>query len=294
MTTCPVCNSRDTTVKRGSTLSGPLLSENLRVTDRSYGSTALLYRCRSCRFVFADPEEVHTVVRLYTDLVDLDYEATAKTRRRQMDALVDSIFAYRPQVKTLLDVGAGIGLMLEAARARGLAAHGVEPSKWMVDTARAREIEGMHEGTIPHPSLAMSVFDAVTIVDVIEHVEDPVGLLLAAADYLDANGILVLVTPDVGSLPARILGKRWWHYRPAHIGYFDKKSLTHAAEEAGLAVVCRTRASWWFPVGYVAERVTTFFPALRLVHHKLTGSRFYGRTVRLNLFDSWLMLLEKQ
>jgi 2-polyprenyl-3-methyl-5-hydroxy-6-metoxy-1,4-benzoquinol methylase len=289
---CPVCSSTDTAEQRPSTLDGALTADHLRITDDTYGRTARLLECAGCRFVFADPSEVASVVDRYAEVVDPGYEATAVQRRRQMDALLAEVCDHTPGAATLLDVGAGIGLMVEAATARGLDAAGVEPGAWSVATAERRGVTGVHEGVLPHVALTGRTFDVVTVIDVIEHVDDPVGLLRDAAHHLAPGGVVAVVTPDVGSVAARALGRRWWHYRPAHIGYFDRSSLERAAVEAGLHVVARSRARWWFPVGYLAERVTGYLRFLGPVHRRLDGGRLYDRTVRLNLFDSWLVLLE--
>ena len=65
----------------------------------------------------------------------------------------------------------------------------------------------------------------MTLVDVIEHVADPLALLRGARDYVAPGGLVLLVTPDVDSVAARLFGKRWWHLRLAHVGYFNRRSL---------------------------------------------------------------------
>ena len=47
------------------------------------------------------------------------------------------------------------------------------------------------------------------------------------------DGIGMMVTPDINSFFARIMGKKWWHYRVAHIGYFNRKSLNILLDRAG-------------------------------------------------------------
>lgn len=44
---------------------------------------------------------------------------------------------------------------------------------------RAKEVNGVEliQGTYPHPALAGQQFDVVTVIDVIEHVGDPIRML---------------------------------------------------------------------------------------------------------------------
>src|SRR5690606_19629035 len=123
---------------------------------------------------------------------------------------------------------------------------GVEPSERLAAAGRGRGLEVV-TGTLPHAGLAGRKFDLVTVVDVIEHVTDPVALLRHAAAHLDAGGILAVVTPDLGSGTARLVGRRWWHFRAAHVGYFDRGTLARAASAAGLVERRRSRPRWYLP-----------------------------------------------
>jgi SAM-dependent methyltransferase len=52
--------------------------------------------------------------------------------------------------------------------------------------------------------LGVSGFDLVTAVEVIEHVESPVGFLRNVGRLLASEGLAILTTPNVDSLPARL------------------------------------------------------------------------------------------
>src|SRR6185312_17166433 len=103
----------------------------------------------------------------------------------------------------------------------------IEPSLALQAQAQARGLP-VHRGVLPSPNVT-GLYDIVTAVDVIEHVPDPVGLMRVIAATMAPQGIAVFVTPDVGSFAARLLSWKWWHYRIAHIGYFDQRTLRRAA-----------------------------------------------------------------
>src|SRR5258708_36021842 len=98
----------------------------------------------------------------------------------------------------LLDIGAGTGVLLEEAARMGYDAQGVEPSAWMCARCKEKGLR-IHRGVFPHPSVTGS-YDVVTLVDVLEHVPNPVGLLREIAQVLNPQGVAVVVTPDLGSL----------------------------------------------------------------------------------------------
>jgi 2-polyprenyl-3-methyl-5-hydroxy-6-metoxy-1,4-benzoquinol methylase len=76
-------------------------------------------------------------------------------------------------------------------------------------------------------------FDLITCVDIIEHVANPVEILKKCSSLLDKGGRLLIVTPDNASFAARLFGYRWWHYRIAHISYFNIETLKFALAAAG-------------------------------------------------------------
>ena len=62
---------------------------------------------------------------------------------------------------------------------------------------------------------------------------DPVELL-KNINNLMVKWIEVLVTPDVGSFASRLMRFRWWHYRTAHVCYFNLKTIDLALKQSGL------------------------------------------------------------
>jgi hypothetical protein len=127
----------------------------------------------------------------------------------------------------------------------------------------------------------------VTLVDVIEHVAQPVELLAQARALLAPGGVVAIVTPDLGSVAARAMGWRWWHFRVAHIGYFDRRTLSRACTRAGLRVERLSRPAWYFDVAYLWERICRDLPPALRVRAPRSLARV---VVPLNLRDSWLAL----
>ena len=65
--------------------------------------------------------------------------------------------------------------------------------------------------------------------DVIEHVTDPVEELKKVHRILKPKGVIFVVTPDVGGLWSKLLGRLWYHYKPVeHVVYFSEKTMKKA------------------------------------------------------------------
>lgn len=275
---------------RPSSITGELSSDDFAITDLRYGVTAAICRCGACGLLQCP--DTNDVLAFYQRLEDPQYEEGRAQRYLQAEQIIrttlKALGCASGHGKTLLDVGAGSGILLQAARKFGFSAVGIEPSSWLVVQARAHGLD-VHEGVLPHAA-ASGPFDVVTLIDVIEHVSEPGRLLSAIRDVLKPGGMAIVVTPDVASLIARVLSYRWWHYRIAHISYFDRKSLTIMTERAGLTVKQFRRPGWYFSYAYLRERLLQYLPAWLV-------PRAFGplksAVVPLNLGDSLLMICER-
>lgn len=272
-----------------------LSADDFLITDARYGHSLPLVQCAACGFVYAYPMPPQDILGLYQSLEDPEYLSGRAYRLRQMRGLVQRMRRDAPEARSLLDVGAGSGLLVEAAADLGLDAVGVEPARSLVADAHDHGLR-VHEGVLPHPELAGERFDLVTCIDVIEHVPDPVGLLTTLGDHVAEGGRLVLVTPDVESVAARTLGGRWWHYRLAHIGFLTRQATREALDRAGLVEVSRARPVWWFSAAYLTQRVGALTGTARLTT-KLDRPGVAGvlerLTLPLDLRDSWMIVCRR-
>lgn len=265
-----------------------LSSAAFRITDANYGHTAAIYRCDACGFL--ECPEIHDPLDFYESMEDEGYEHSAPARALQARMLLRNLSPYLTMPNPgLLDIGAGSGILVEEAKAAGFRAEGVEPSVWL-QTRAANKGLTVHRGVLPHPDVRPP-YDVVTLVDIVEHVTDPVALLRNAREMMAEDGVGLLVTPDVNSLAAHLLGWKWWHYRVAHVGYFNRKTLGLALAEAGLRPLAISRPKWYFPADYLADRLMRYLPPVLRMPVPRSLSRV---TIPLNLFDSLAVVFTKR
>lgn len=149
---------------------------------------------------------------------------------------ISALLGRRPQDTRLLDVGCSSGALLLTARALGFDSHGVEPSPEAAETARRAGLDvvtGFLE-TAGFPDVA---FDALILMEVIEHLGEARPLLAECRRVLKAGGVLLVTTPNFASWTASIMGARWdglsLTAMGGHISFFNPGSMRLIAERTG-------------------------------------------------------------
>jgi SAM-dependent methyltransferase len=171
---------------------------------------------------------------LYRDMRDDAYLGEEAGRRATASHLLDLI-AARVDGGRLLDVGCGHGLLLDEARSRGYETVGLELSR--AAARHAREALGLDVREVPVEDFADDEgFDVVVLADVLEHLDDPVGAVQRCAELLRAGGALCVVTPDPSSVTARLAGRRWWGFVPAHACLLPRATLRELLAARGLVI----------------------------------------------------------
>lgn len=183
---CPVCGSMDdrTLFLRATRPDKPFAAEMTTDVFAAYGRVA---RCRRCGMVYRNPRETDEhVLGAYAALEDGDY--LEERECRGMNALL-SLKALKRHVADgrLLEVGCSTGFFLNAARLE-FDCRGVEPSTWAARIARERFGLDVHGGPFETFEAEPGTFDAVAMIDVIEHVLDPRSVLRRVASLLHPGG----------------------------------------------------------------------------------------------------------
>jgi len=154
-----------------------------------------------------------------------------KTYRKRM-ALVRR---WLPAQARVLDVGCAAGYFLRVLREAGHDVHGVEVS----------------------PAIAREANDLVTLWDVIEHVPDPQAVLRTIRRLLKPTGHLLLETQNVASRWARLLGRRWHHYKHhEHLYHFTPATIRRLLDDCGFRAleIGAAYAGKYVSFGFLAER----------------------------------------
>ena len=146
----------------------------------------------------------------------------------------------------LLDVGAGRGELLRAARHAGWAAVGVEPSPTFAEHAARYSGAEVRREPLERCAFPDASFDAVVLKAVLEHLYNPGEVIREAARILRPGGALFVDVPNegglyfvVGNLYQRLRMRDWVvnlapTFEPYHVFGFSPRSLRALLAKHGL------------------------------------------------------------
>lgn len=269
--TCPICPSDTGTVVIGS------------APDFEYRTTGnvewTIVECSRCGTRFLDPCPADDTI---TSLYPSDYEPyrfddfpvlVRRVRDRVQRRKVARVRSIAPPGTTIMDLGCGSGSLLRLLRSSG------DPSWHLIgwdfpgphlERLRADGFEVIASPITSEAAPALCV-DVIILNQVLEHFREPDRTIRLCSQLLRPGGRLVIETPDVGGLDARIFRSRYWggYHVPRHFVMFSGPGLRELLQANGFRVT--HSASLLSPAFWVQS-----------AHHWLTervGGRHLSRLV---------------
>lgn len=156
-------------------------------------------------------------------------------------AFADDHFDDGCSSRSLLDIGAGIGVFPAAMKSAGWSVTAIEPDPRTVNHLRNNVGVTACAGSLMDiDSGRLGPFHVVTFNKVLEHIEDPVPVLIRGRDFVTRDGFVYVELPDVA---AAAEGPEREEFFVEHHHVFSPASVAMLANRAGLspAVVERLR-----------------------------------------------------
>lgn len=235
MLQCPICRSGKF----------KLLYDFSGKEFQCYPVPGKILRCKECGFLYKEFDkklnDVYDDVYAQEYLALEEYHSGDKTRKffkrvlRKSDKLGEGM--------KLLDVGCGVGTALEVARDMGFEAEGVELNQKLSEIARKKGFVVYNDFveylSFPHK------YDIIIMMDLIEHLSDPLSVLNSLKNNLSDNGVIIIYTPNHRSLIVSVFRLLYslGYKKPAvltfasnHISFFDNCSIQVAAANCGMKI----------------------------------------------------------
>lgn len=230
MRPCPLCKKDDYKIK--------YRTEGFRVA-----------RCRACGFVYLlNPPEISEAQESYdeyfTKIAASSYAADSTDGNLRQQWLINQqrlnwLRLIKPRGR-LLDIGCGRGYFLHHARNFGYEAAGIEISPLAAKYAREELGLSVRTGDIQKPGLldSQSTYDLITLWHVLEHIQDPLPILIETRKRLTPGGVLIVEVPNLHSLKFLLspASHRWvgGNHPRYHCSFFTRSTLEALLANANL------------------------------------------------------------
>jgi SAM-dependent methyltransferase len=216
------------------------------IRDGSFGGikhSAIVYECSNCgvqKLKEEDciPEEFYESGE-YREKLEQSLKSTeAIVEQDEMQHYtLNTLFPYSLRESSVLDVGCGVGSLLDRLQNISSNQVGIEPCKPYLESLKER-------GYNVFPSLEdakkeySNSIDYAFSIQVIEHVKNPKEFLKEIKNLMKPDGKILISTPNRNDILMTLLKDKFYpfFYRTQHRWYFDQKSLTICSELAGLKV----------------------------------------------------------
>ncbi len=135
-----------------------------------------------------------------------------------------------------LDVGCSFGGLLKCAE-RFFSPHGIEISPYSHGHVSKLFPGKIHNGTLEDHNFSENFFSVITMVEVIEHLEDPGFAIDECFKLLRDRGILLIQTANMDGRQAKKEGSNYAYYMPGHLSYFSMSNLSDRLKAAGFSKI---------------------------------------------------------
>jgi 2-polyprenyl-3-methyl-5-hydroxy-6-metoxy-1,4-benzoquinol methylase len=197
-------------------------------------------RCPACGLVLLHPAPDNEVLQNYYNAsYEVDFRSYFKGVKRRSKTILEELAKHFPNRGRLLEVGCSYGGFLTEARRDGWEVTGVELNRSAAGYAREQLGLRVFSGSLPDQVQQLGEpFDVLAMFHVIEHVSNPLLLLESCRKLMKPGGLLVLKTPNVASVIARLTGASWhWVSPPAHLYLYSPATLSALLTKSGYQAV---------------------------------------------------------
>ena len=182
--------------------------------------------------------------------------------RHRNRCITDLVGRHAPD-GPIFDIGGGNGFVSYALNEAGFPTALVEPGGTGIANARRRGVETVIRSEAQAAGFRPSSLPAVGLFDVLEHIDDDVGMLRWLSDTMVAGGKLYLTVPALGWL---------WSNEDVHAGHFRRYTARGSVREAPRFRIRGPFMSYFFSPLVLPIFLIRSLPARLRIRQNTTGA----------------------
>lgn len=217
--------------------------------------TFTIVKCQNCGLIYVNPRlNENELLKIYDDLyftgerrygIEDYFGRGRKSAQKRAYETIQIIKKHKRQ-GNILDVGCAGGIFLKVAQENNFNAYGIEVSKYAVEAAEKILNLKIELGTLEKCKFKNKFFDVITLLDVIEHFPDPYCSLQKINSLLKDDGIILIYTPNINSLPFYVIKEGWGIIAPEHhLHYFSPETIEMLLNKTGFII----KKIWFDEIG---------------------------------------------
>ena len=264
-------------------------------------------RCQDCGITYLKPKDVdmknyynQNYRKLYTPIIGKTLSAREIFNfylPYQQERIDEIKHILNPKMK-VLDIGCSTGHFLYAMRDYVQECIGIEFNR--EDARFTNEELGIKTYTEPiqDTDIPLEYFDLVTVSQVLEHIDDPIGFLTTIYNYMKPDGFLYIEVPNIRDALIFVYNIEsyadFW-FREPHVFYFSPETLSMVLERSGFSGATKTVQGYnfinhinWILTGNPQESVDNGMSKPMLIN-----SESVNPIIRTE-FNNWIQEVDKE
>lgn len=216
--------------------------EDKALPSHKYPCGMNIIQCHICSFTYSmqvlNPEcdkQYYSSTSAYDIYLRLkNHPLYQKLEQTKAQYIVQVANQFTEKKGMMLDIGSGTGSLVLEAKNEGWNATGIEANPTFIEESLNKNLK-IIQGFFPEAmqEIDLHSYNFISMLDVLEHLVNPVEFLRLVKQYLSSAGILLIQVPNLNSLLIRLDGEKNNNFCIGHWSYFTPATLDKVLQQVG-------------------------------------------------------------
>lgn len=250
------------------------------------------YLCHNCNALYISPlpssKDIATHYKM--NFVYRVVPRTEKRLRHWARVILKRLQHYNSSGTQLLDIGSGYGYFLEEMKNKNIVGTGIEPSTELYRHSKKINLDVIHKSLEEYNPKRQ--FDFITLIQLIEHIENPIHFLKKVETLMNKDAVLYIETPNLDSHLFHFEKESYTFLTPPdHLGIFSKNTFKKLLNHTNLEIISVSTYSYPEHFMGIIKRLINSNPLLPSSSSSTPSSLSLTKKLKYILFDTIFALL---